>query len=159
MANGDFIRAYEDNSDRYRTRFGFNFTYWSDIDGEVFPGTQFNANGNYGTTSFKYFASANPEERRTLNYGKIEVDIKNDFGKNFLFGAKLTNKVANISQEEFKENDLRLKGEGLLKLAAVNVGAVIDYRTHSVKNLLGDNSGKDFLLSPSDCRFTFYKIN
>ncbi|MDP2366133.1 MAG: hypothetical protein Q8M94_20470, partial [Ignavibacteria bacterium] len=62
MANGDYIRAYEDNSDRYRTRFGFNFTYWSDIDGEVFPGTQFNVNGNYGTTSFKYYASDNPEE-------------------------------------------------------------------------------------------------
>ena len=58
--NGDFIRAYEDNGDRYRTRMGFNLTYWSDIDGEVLPGTQYNLNGNYGTTSFKFFASNNP---------------------------------------------------------------------------------------------------
>jgi hypothetical protein len=150
MASGDFTRAYEDNSDRYNTRFGFNFTYWSDIEGKVFPGTQFNVNGNYGTTSFKFFASDNPEERRSLNFGKFEIDVKNDFGKNFLFGLNLTNNVANISQEEFNENNLRLKGEALYKLAAVNVGAAIDYRNHSIKNLLGDNSGKDlFLIRPT----------
>ena len=158
MFSGDFIRAYEDNSDRYRTRFGINFTYWSDIDGEVFPGTQFNVNGNYGTTSFKFFASNNPEERRSLNYGKFEVDVKNDFGKNFLFGVNLTNNIANISQEAFKENNLSLKGVGLLKLAAVNVGAVIDYRNHSVTNLLGNNSGKDFILMRPTAGLNFTRL-
>lgn len=158
MLSGDFIRAYEDNSDRYNTRFGFNFTYWSDIDGEVFPGTQFNVNGNYGTTSFKFFASENPEERRSLNYGKFEVDVKNDFGKNFLFGLNLTNHVTNISQEEFDENNLRLKGEALYKLAAVNVGAAIDYRNHSIKNLLGDNAGKDYFLFRPTAGLFFTKL-
>ena len=158
MASGDFIRAYEDNSDRWNTRFGFNFTYWSDIDGEVAPGTQFNVNGDYGTTSFKFFASDNPEEKRTLNYGKFEADIKNDFGKNFLFGLNLTNSVANISQEEFKENNLRLKGETLLKLSAVNVGLAVDYRNHSIKNLLGDNSGKDFFLIRPTAGLFFTKL-
>ena len=73
MFNGNYTRAYEDNTDRYKTRFGFNLTYWSDINGEVFPGTQFSLNGNYGTTSFKFFASDSPEERRSLNYGKLEA--------------------------------------------------------------------------------------
>lgn len=158
MANGNFIRAYDDNSDRYKTRFGFNFTYWSDIDGEVFPGTQFNVNGNYGTNSFKFFASDNPEERRSLNYGKIEVDLKNDFGKNFLFRLNLTDNVTNISQEIFKENNLRFKGEALLKLAAVNVGAAVDYRNHSITNLLGDNTGKDFLLLRPTAGLFFTKL-
>jgi hypothetical protein len=158
MASGDFIRAYEDNSDRYSTRFGFNFTYWSDIDGEVIPGTQFNVNGNYGTTSFKFFASDNPVEKRSLNYGKFEVDVKNDFGKNFLFGLNLTNNVANISQEEFDENNLRLKGEALLKLSAVNIGVAVDYRNHSIKNLLGDNSGKDFFLFRPTAGLFFTKL-
>jgi len=158
MASGDFIRAYEDNSDRYSTRFGINFTYWSDIDGEVLPGTQFNVNADYGTTSFKFFASDNPEEKRSLNYGKFEADIKNDFGKNFLFGFNLTNNVANISQEEFDENNLRLKGEALVKLSAVNIGAAVDYRNHSIKNLLGDNSGKDFFLFRPTAGLFFTKL-
>jgi len=158
MANGNFTRAYEDNSDRFSTRFGINFTYWSDIDGEVFPGTQFNVNGDYGTTSFKFFASDKPEEKRTLNYGKFVVDIKNDFGRNFLFGLNLTNKVTNISEEEFDENNLRLKGEALYKLAAVNVGAAVDYRNHSIKNLLGDNSGKDFFLIRPTAGLFFTKL-
>jgi hypothetical protein len=158
MFNGDFIRAYEDNSDRYRTRLGFNFTYWSDIDGEVFPGTQFNLNGDYGTTSFKFYSSDNPGERRSLNFGKFEVDLKNDFTKNFLFKLNLSNKVANITQEVYKENNLRLKGEALLKLSVVNIGAAIDYRNHSIKNLLGDNSGKDFLLIRPTAGLFFTKL-
>lgn len=158
MFSGDFIRAYEDNSDRYKTRFGFNLTYWSDINGETLPGTTFNLNGNYGTTSFKYFASANPKERRTLNYGKIEANIKNDFGKNFLFGLKLTDNVTNISQEEFSENNFRLKAEGLLKLNVVNVGAAIDYRNHALTNLLGNDSGKDFILIRPTAGLFFTKL-
>ncbi len=158
MFNGDFIRAYEDNGDRYRTRMGFNLTYWSDIDGEVLPGTQYNLNGNYGTTSFKFFASNNPEERRSLNYGKIEADIKNDFNNNFLFGISLKDNMTNISQEEFSENNIRLKAEGLLKLNVVNAGVTIDYRNHSLKNLLGNDSGKDFFLIRPTAGLHFTKL-
>lgn len=158
MFSGDFIRAYEHNSDRSSARLGFNFTYWSDINGEVLPGTQFNVNGNYGSRSFKFFSSKNPEEKRSLNYGKFEVDVKNDFGKNFLFGLNLTDKISDISQEKFSENNLRIKGEALLKLAIVNVGAAIDYRKHSIKNELGDNSGKDFLLLRPTAGLFFTKL-
>jgi hypothetical protein len=157
-AKGDFIRAYEDNSDRFSTRYGINFTYWTDIDGAVLPGTQFNVNADYGTTSFKFFASDNPEEKRSLNYGKFVVDIKNDFGKNFLIGFNLTNKVTNISQEEFDENNLQLKGNALYKLAAVNVGATVDYRNHSIKNLLSDDPGKDFFLIRPTAGLFFTKL-
>ena len=158
MFSGDFIRAYEDNSDRYRTRLGFNLTYWSDIDGEVFPGTQYNLNGNYGTTSFKFFASNNPERRRSLNYGKIEADIKNDFNNNFLFGISLKDNIANISQEEFSENNVRLKTEALLKLNVLNAGVTVDYRNHSIRNLLGNDSGKDFFLIRPTAGLHFTKL-
>lgn len=158
MFEGAFTRAHVDNSDRYKTRAAFNFLYWSDIDGQVFPGTQFNVNGNYGTTSFKLFASNNPTERRSVNSGKFEIGIKNDFNRNFLFNLNLTNKVANISQEEFKENNLRLKGESLIKFSSFNLGVVIDYRNHSIKNLIGDNSGKDFLLLRPTAGFQFTKL-
>lgn len=157
MFSGDFIRAYEDNSDRYKTRFGFNLTYWTDINSETLPGTQFNLNGNYGTSSFKYFASANPKERRTLNYGKIEADIKNDFHRNFLFGLSMSDNVTNISQEKFSENNYRLKAEALLKLNVVNVGAAIDYRTHSINNEL-NKPGKDFLLIRPTAGLFFTKL-
>jgi len=157
LFNGDFVRAYEDNSDRYRTRFGFNLTYWTDINSETLPGTQFNLNGNYGTTSFKYFASSDPRERRTLNYGKIEADIKNDFHRNFLFNLNLSDNITNISQEKFAENNYRLKAEALLKLNVVNVGAAVDYRNHSLKNELTD-PGKDFLLIRPTAGLYFTKL-
>ena len=147
MFDGSFTRAYDiDNSDRYKTRAGFNLLYWTDIDGEFLPGTQFNVNGDYGTTSLKFFASDNPTQRRSINYGKFEVAIKNDFNRNVLLNLMLTDKVANISQEEFKENNLRLKGESLIKLSDFNLGVDVDYRNHTIKNLSGNNSGKDFLL-------------
>jgi hypothetical protein len=158
MFSGDFIRAYEDNSDRYRTRLGFNLTYWSDIEGEVFPGTQFNLNGDYGTNSFKFYSSINPEERRSLNYGKIAVDVKNDFTKNFLFRLNLTDKVSNISQEAFKENNLRLKADALLKVAVVNAGVGIDYHNHTITNLLGENAGKDFIVIRPTAGLFFTKL-
>ena len=53
---------------------------------------------------------------------------------------------------------LRLKGEALYKLAAVNVGATVDYRNHSIKNLLGDNSGKDFFLIRPTAGLFFTKL-
>lgn len=158
MFNGLFTRAYVDNSDRYKTRAGFNLLYWSDIDGAFFPGTQFNLNGNYGTTSFKFFASDNPEERRSINSGKIEATINNDFNRNFLLRITATDNIANISQEEFTENNVRLKGESLIKFSDFNLGVAADYRYHSIKNLLGNNSGKDFLLLRPTAGFQFTKL-
>ncbi len=158
MFDGAFTRAYVDNSDRYKTRATFNLLYWSDIEGQYFPGTQFNLNGNYGTTSFKFFASDNPEERRSINSGKIEAAIKNDFNRNFLFGLSFTDNVSNISQEQFTENSIRLKGESLIKFSAFNLGVAADYRNHSIKNLIGDNSGKDFFLLRPTAGFLFTEL-
>jgi hypothetical protein len=158
MFKGNFNRSYVDNSDRYNTRLGFNLLYWTDIDGEILPGTQFNVNGNYGTTSYKLFASNNPEQRRSLNSGLIEVGVKNNVGKYFIFGLNITDKVASISQEEFSENNFRLKAESRIKLSAVNIGVAADYRNHSIKNLSGDNSGKDFFLVRPTAGFQFTEL-
>ncbi len=156
--DGSFTRAYVDNSDRYKTRAAFNLLYWSDIDEQFMPGTQLNVNGNYGTTSFKFFASDNPEERRSINSGKFEAAIKNDFNRNFLFGFTIIDNIANISQEKFSENALRLKFESLIKLSTFNLGIAADYHNHNIKNLLGDNSGKDFLLLKPTAGFQFTKL-
>lgn len=158
MFNGSFTRAYVDNSDRYKTKAGFNLLYWSNTDGQVFPGTQFNLNGYYGTTSFKFFAADNPDERRSINSGKIEASINNDLNRNFLLRFTATDNIANISQEEFSENNVRLKGESLIKLSDFNLGIAADYRNHSIKNLLGKNSGKDFLLLRPTAGFQFTSL-
>lgn len=158
MFNGSFTRAYVDNSDKYKTRAGFNLLYWSDIEGQFLPGTQFNVNGNYGTTSFKFFASDKPEERRSVNSGKFEVAIKNDFNRNFLLGLNLSDNVANISQEKFSENNVRFRGESLIKFSSFNLGVAVDYRNHTIKNLLGDNSGKDFFSIRPTAGFQFTEL-
>lgn len=158
MFDGAFTRAYVDNSDKYKTRAAFNLLYWSDIESQFFPGTQFNLNGNYGTTSFKFFASDSPKQKRSINSGKIEAAIKNDFNRNFLLGLTITDNVANISQEEFSENNLRLKGESLIKFSSFNLGVAVDYRNHYIKNLLGNDSGQDFFLIRPTAGFQFTEL-
>lgn len=158
MFNGRFDRAYEDNSDKYKTRAGFNLLYWTDIEGEFLPGTQFNLNGNYGTTSFKFFASDNPKERRSLNYGKIEASVKNDFNRNLLLNLSFSDNMYNISQEPFSENNFRLKGETLIKLDAFNLGISAVYKSHILKNISGNNSGKDFLQLRPTAGFQFTEL-
>jgi hypothetical protein len=158
MFNGNSTRAYVDNSDKYKTRAAFNLLYWSNIEGDFLPGTQFNLNGDYGTTGIKFFASNNPTEKRSINSGKIEAAIKNDFNKNYLLGFVFTDNISNISQEEFTENNIRLKGESLIKFSAFNLGIAADYRKHSIQNLLADRPGKDFFLFRPTAGFQFTEL-
>lgn len=158
MFDGDFTRAYIDNSDKYHTRLGFNLTYWTDTESEYFSGTQLNASGNYGTTGVKFYASDKPEQKRNINNGQVEIKIKNDYTNNFLFGLRFTDKFAGITQEEFSENNFGFKGEALLKLSAFNIGGTVDYRNHSIKNLIGNDSGKEFLLLRPTAGLFFTKL-
>lgn len=143
-------RKYVDYSDRYFLKAGADFLYWTNIDSRFIPGTQFHLSGEYGTLGYKFFASDDPTEKRSLNSGNINFNIRNHYNPNFLFDLDIDNGITSIQQEPFRENNFRIKAQSLVKLAFFNLGIAADYRNHSIKNYPDIKTGEDiFILRPT----------
>lgn len=151
-------REYVDNSDRYGLKFGADLLYWTNIDSRFLPGTQIHASGEYGTDGYKFFASDNPTEKRSLNAGRINLNIKNEFNPNFLININLDDQITSIQQEPFNENNLNLKAQSLFKASFLNIGVAADYRNHSIKNYPDVKTGKDIFILRPTAGFQFTKI-
>lgn len=151
-------REYVDNSDRYGLKAGADLLYWTNIDSRFLPGTQFHISGEYGTDGYKFFASDNPTEKRSLNAGRINLNLKNDFNSNFLFDITLDDQITSIQQEPFNENNLNLKAQTLLKVSFLNIGITADYRNHSIKNYPDVKTGKDIFILRPTAGFQFTKL-
>lgn len=151
-------REYVDNSDRYALNAGADLLYWTNIDSRFLPGTQIHASGEYGTEGFKFFASDNPTEKRSLNSGRINFNIKNHFNPNFLFNLNLNDQITSIQQEPFNENNLTLKAQALFKVSFLNVGIAAEYNNHSIKNYPDVKTGKDIFIFRPTAGFQFTKI-
>jgi hypothetical protein len=151
-------REYVDNSDRYGLKAGADLLYWTNIDAGFLPGTQFHLSGDYGTDGYKFFMSDNPTEKRSLNTGRINLNIKNEFNQNFLFNFILDDQITSIQQEPFNENNLNLKGQSLLRFSFLNIGITADYRKHSIKNFPDIKTGKDIFIFRPTAGFQFSQI-
>lgn len=156
--NGFYNREYIDNADNYGLRAGFDVLYWTDINDKFLPGTELNLAGDYGTHSFKFFASDNPTEKRTVNSGKLQLNIKNEYNKTFLFGIRINNALAQISEEPFSENNFRLKAESRFTVSFVNVGIAVDYKNHRIENQLSNSFGRDIFIFRPTAGFQFTEI-
>lgn len=151
-------RKYVENSDRYFLKGGADFLYWTDIDSRFFPGTQFHLSGEYGTAGYKFFASDNPTEKRSVNSGQISLNIKNDFNKHFLFNLNFVDNITSIQQEPFKENELKLNAQTLIRLSFFNLGVTADYRNHLIKNYPDVSTGDDIFIIRPTAGFQFTKV-
>ncbi|MBI5660878.1 MAG: TonB-dependent receptor [Ignavibacterium album] len=151
-------KEYVDNSDRYGLKFGADLLYWTNIDSRFLPGTQIHASGEYGTDGYKFFASDNPTEKRSLNAGRINLNIKNEFNPNFLFDFMLDDQITSIQQEPFNENNLNLKAQSLFKVSFFNIGIAADYRNHAIKNYPDVKTGKDIVIFRPTAGFQFTKV-
>lgn len=151
-------KEYVDNSDRYGLKFGADLLYWTNIDSRFLPGTQIHASGEYGTDGYKFFASDNPTEKRSLNAGRINLNIKNEFNPNFLFDFMLDDQITSIQQEPFNENNLNLKAQSLFKVSFFNIGIAADYRNHAIKNYPDVKTGKDIFIFRPTAGFQFTKV-
>lgn len=151
-------REYVDNSDRYGLKAGADLLYWTNIDSRFLPGTQFHLSGEYGTDGYKFFMSDNPTEKRSLNSGRINLNIKNDFNSSFLFDINLDDQITSIQQEPFNENNLNLKAQALFRVSFLNIGVVTDYRNHSIKNYPDVKTGKDIFIFRPTAGFQFTEI-
>ena len=157
--SGIYNRAYDiEYSDRYALSLGGNFIYWSDIDNNFFPGTQSNISADIGTTSFKLFAAAEPNTKRTINHGNLFAGIRNNFGKTFQFGFTLSDHVTTLSDEEFTDNYFRLKAESKIVLSVLNIGVAADYQKHYIKNTFGSRVGSDMFLVRPVAGFQFTNL-
>ncbi|MBS4033758.1 MAG: hypothetical protein KGZ85_04775 [Ignavibacterium sp.] len=149
--SGIYNRAYDiEFSDRYSVNLGGHFVYWSDIHNNFLPGTQSNISADIGTTSFKLFASPNPQTKRTINYGNLLIGLRNNFNKNFQFGFTLADHVTTLSDEGFNDNYFRLKVESKVLVSILDLGITADYHKHYIKNSAGSKQGSDiFLFRPA----------
>ena len=151
-------REYVDNSDRYGLKAGADLLYWTNIDSRFLPGTQFHLSGEYGTDGYKFFMSDNPTEKRSLNSGRLNLNIKNEFNPNFLFDINIDDQITSIQQEPFNENNLNLKAQTLFRISFLNIGAVADYRNHSIKNYPDVKTGNDIFIFRPTAGFQFTQV-
>lgn len=126
--------AYVDNSDRYYLNGGANLSLYTDDDAAFLPGTQFKFNGQYNTSSYKFFASDNPALKRTLNNGNAYVEMNNLMGQYFVFSAKLSDDNYDLRNEHFTENIFDMSGFAQLTLPAFNLGVEADYKKQNLTN-------------------------
>ncbi len=132
--SGENSRAYVPNSGKYSLNAGANLRFFIDNAGGFLPGTQFKLHGDYGTSSYKLFASADPGFKRTFNKSNIGLDVTNFLSKIFNFALKIDDKDANLQNENFKENMLGLHGFTGLELSAFSLNIKADYNAQRLSN-------------------------
>ena len=132
--SGENSRAYVPNSGKYSLNAGANLRFFIDNAGSFLPGTQFKFHGDYGTSTYKLFASANPQLKRTYNKGNIGLDITNFLSDTFNFALSVDDRDANLQNESFKENILGLHGFAGLELSTFSLHVKADYNTQRISN-------------------------
>lgn len=124
---GEHHRAYVDDSERYLINGGLNILYTVDNRSEFLPGTQIKFLSSLGSSSYKFFASSNPF-RRTLNQGNISLGVSNQSSRQFIFDFSIGDDFSSISEENFTENLLNLRGFSRLSFSAFNIAVNVDYK-------------------------------
>jgi hypothetical protein len=125
--SGENHRAYVDNSERYLINGGLNLQYTTDHSSAVLPGTQFKLNGEFGSSSYKFYAVNNPP-KRTLNQGNFSFGISNQMNRQFNFDLSVNDKLSSMNEENYNENILNLRGFSRVNFSAFNIGASAEYK-------------------------------
>ena len=134
FANGNYQRAYVDNSDRYSLSGGANLAYYVKNDAGFLPGTHFKVHGNYGMSSYKFFASPNPLQKRTFGDGSISIGLNNMWSKVFIFSGEVSDNMSSLKEEPFSENLFDAKGMTKLKLSNLSLEVNVNYKSQSLSN-------------------------
>lgn len=124
--NGEHHRAYVDNSERYHINGGLNIIYTVDSQSEVLPGSQVKFLGDYGSSSYKFFASNNPL-KRTLNQGNFSLGFSNQVSRLFLFDLSVSDELSSINEEDYLENILSFKAFSRVNFSSFNIAVNANY--------------------------------
>jgi len=124
---GENHRAHIDNSERYLINGGLNLQYTTDHTGTVLPATQFKLNGEFGSSSYKFYAVNNPP-KRTLNLGNFSFGISNQMNRQFNFDLNIIDELSSMNEENYNENILNMRGFSRINFSSFNIGASSEYK-------------------------------
>ncbi len=124
---GENHRPHIGNSERYLINGGLNLLYTTDYTSDVLPGTQFKLDGDFGSSSFKFYSISDPP-RRTLNQGNFAFGISNRMVKQFNFDLSVADDISSINEENYNENILNLKGYSRANFSSFNIGVSAEYK-------------------------------
>jgi len=151
---GENHRAHVDNSERYFINGGLNFQYTTDHTSTVLAGTQFTWNGDFGSSSFKFYSIPNPS-KRTLNQGNFSFGISNQMNRQFNFDLSISDDLSSINEENYNENILNLRGFSRVNFSAFNIGVSTEYKKQflSIDNTPANITNSDvddfFMIRPT----------
>lgn len=125
--NGENHRAHEEDSERYLINGGLNLLYTTDNKGEFLPATQLRLNGEFGSTSYKFYSVSNPL-KRTLNQGNFSFGVSNLMIRQFNFDLRIIDDLSSVNEELYNENILTFKGFSRIKFSSFNIAASAEYK-------------------------------
>ncbi len=139
--DGANMRAHVKNSNYTTVKGKVGFTFFVKNNSEILPGTKISIDGSYGTREYKFYAISNPA-KRTLNKGRISLNVQNLLNKHFVFDALVSNDYYQLKNENFNENLLSINGFAKISLAKFDVASNIIYKKQFLTNNFLSNSKK-----------------
>jgi hypothetical protein len=95
---------YVNNSDRQSIFGALKFNYSLPLYGKFLPGTKFSLGGKHDKNIYKFFGSINPDFKRTLNIGTLDLGIQNLYLKQFIFDINVAGDFTYLDDSEFTES-------------------------------------------------------
>ncbi|MFO7448159.1 MAG: TonB-dependent receptor [Ignavibacteriaceae bacterium] len=150
MAFGKNQREHIENSAMYNVGGAANLSFFVDNESAFLPGTQFKLHGDYGISSYRFYASSvDPSEKRSHNYGNAGLSINNLLSDVIIFGGGFSDDFSSLQDEDFSENLLDLNGFAKLELANFSLIANADYKFQSITNENVDGQYSFFSVRPA----------
>ncbi len=143
--DGKNTRDFVPYSKFYSLNGGGNLYYFLNSDNSVLNGTKFKLHGNYGISSYHFYAAPDPTEKRVLNRGSFGFSFNNILHRIFILGADFSDDIYDIKDETFSENLFKINAFTKLKLSSFNLRLDLKYTRQTISNMfIGDGTG-DFL--------------
>jgi len=128
---GENHRPHIGNTARYLINGGLNLLYTTNNSSEVLPGTQFKFNGEFGSSSYKFYSISNPP-KRTLNQGNFTFGISNQLSRQFNFDLRVIDELSSISEENYSENIFGLNLFSKVIFSSFNIAVSAEYKNQSL---------------------------
>lgn len=146
--NGKYQREYVELSSRYELNGGAKLQYLIWQNSGFLTNSRLTLNGDYSTKSFKFFGSAFAGEKRSLNFGFLNLSLDNYSNENFNYLLKLSDSSLTMSEENFSENIFNIQSYTKFIINHFNLSVDLNYQNQSLTDSLGDRGEPFFFIRP-----------